>query len=448
MRFAQLYTNKIISALIFIMIAALFIDTSLIRISDLIRSPTNIVWKILIFIVIGIAFAIGQILILGYVRQKSKEVRKSGTLYLQYTDKIVTIVQYVLAAVFTVILLQILTKSNYETFILTFAIATSYTLSIILMGLLAQHFFSWFRSNRHLVVLLYGLSAAMITCNSIFTLLLLGIMAPSMPGQVGEQIAGTARFIVAGSLTNFINSAYVVSSVISFILLWTATAFLLRHYIQRLGRMTFWIIISVPLVYFLTQYPALILGLFAPMLISDPTFFGIFFTLIFALSNLAGGVLFGIAFLTIARNLERNSIVRNYMIISAYGLVLLFLSNQGIILISAGGPYPPFGLITISFMGISSYLIMIGIYSSAISVAQDVNLRKSIRSSVREQFEILDSIGTAQMEHEIERKVIRITKKQQENMAEETGIQPSISEDDIRGYLDEVLKEVKSKRDL
>jgi hypothetical protein len=449
MLYAQLYNDKIILAVIIAIITALFVDTSLIRISELlIRSPSTSVWKIFVFIIIGITYAAGQFLILGYVRRKSEEIRRTGTLYLNYIDKIVTIIQYVLTAVFALILLQILTASHYDTFILTFAIATSYTLSITLMGLLAQHFFSWFRSNRHLVVLLYGLSSAMIACNSVFTLLLLGIMAPSMPTQVGEQIAGITRFIVTGSVTNFFNSIYVVSSIISFILLWTATAFLLRHYSQRLGRVKYWIIISVPLIYFLTQFPALLLNLFAPMLISNPTFFGIFFTLIFALSNLSGGVLFALAFLTIARNLTHTSVVRNYMIISAYGLILLFLSNQGIILISAGGSYPPFGLVTISFMGLSSYLIMIGIYSSAISVAQDVEFRKSIRNSVQEQSKLLDSIGTAQMEREIERRVIRISRELRENMIEETGVRSSISEEDVRGYLDQVIKEVKGKRDL
>jgi hypothetical protein len=444
---AQLYNDKIIPAVIIVMIAALFVDSSLIRISELIRSPSTSVWKILVFIIIGVTYAIGQFLILGFVKPKSEEIKRTGTLYLKYIDKIVTIVQYILTSFFVIVLSQILTTSYYDTLILTLAIATSYTLSISLMGLLAQHFFSWFRSNRHLVVLLYGLSSAMIACNAIFTLLLLGFMAPSMPTQVGEQIAGITRFIVTGSITNFFNSAYVVSSIISFVLLWTATAFLLRHYSQRFGRVKYWIILSVPLIYFLTQFPALFLNLFAAMLISNPTFFGIFFTLIFALSNLSGGVLFALAFLTIARNLTHTSVVRNYMIISAYGLILLFLSNQGIILISAGGPYPPFGLVTISFMGLSSYLIMIGIYSSAISVAQDVRLRKSIRSSVREQSKILDSIGTAQMEREVERKVIRITKELQENMKEETGVQSSLNEEDVRGYLDQVLREVKGKRD-
>ena len=86
-----------------------------------------------------------------------------------------------------------------------------------------------------------------------------------------------------------------------------------------------------------------------------------------AVDAAAGGILFGVAFWTIARNIS-NNIVRDHIIISAYGFVLLFISEQAIVLTYLA--YPPFGYATVSFMGLSSYLIFIGIYSSAISIAK------------------------------------------------------------------------------
>ena len=62
------------------------------------------------------------------------------------------------------------------------------------------------------------------------------------------------------------------------------------------------------------------------------------------------------------------------MIVSSYGFALLFISNQAIVLVSA--PYPPFGLATISFTGLSSFLVTLGIYSSAVSLAHDAKLRR------------------------------------------------------------------------
>jgi hypothetical protein len=162
--------------------------------------------------------------------------------------------------------------------------------------------------------------------------------------------------------------------------------------------------------------------------------------LIISGSKPAGGVLFGIAFWSIARSVKRSA-VRDYMFISAYGIMLLFTSNQAAVLITA--PYPPFGLVTISFMGLSSYLILVGVYSSAISVAQDVNLRKSIRKTVEQHSNLLDNIGTSQMEQEIHRRVIKITKEKLNEMTEETGVQSSVTEDEMKQYMDNVLKEIK-----
>jgi hypothetical protein len=159
---------------------------------------------------------------------------------------------------------------------------------------------------------------------------------------------------------------------------------------------------------------------------------------------LAGGVLFGAAFWSAARRINPSNVVRNYMIISAYGFVLLFVSNQAVALVSA--PYPPFGLVTISFMGLSSYLILVGIYASAISVAQDVRLRQSIRKFAIKESKLLDSIGSSQMEQEIQQRVMTMTKEHKESMTNETGIQPSLNKEEITKYLEEVLQEIKTKK--
>ena len=130
--------------------------------------------------------------------------------------------------------------------------------------------------------------------------------------------------------------------------------------------------------------------------------------------------------------------------ISAYGLILIFTSNQASLLLNT--PYPPFGVITISIMGLSSYLVLVGIYSSAISLSQDSKLRQSIKQFTLGEPKLLDSIGTAQMEQEIQKKVIEFTKRNQDKMSEETGIQPSLTDEDVKAYLEQVIKEVKKPK--
>ena len=132
------------------------------------------------------------------------------------------------------------------------------------------------------------------------------------------------------------------------------------------------------------------------------------------------------------------------MIIAACGLVLLFVSNQAIVFVNY--LYPPFGFATISFIGLSSYLLLIGIYSSAVSVSGDSKLRRSIRGIAMQESRLLDSIGSAQMEQEIQKKVLRVTKEQEKALREETGVHSSLNEEDIKRYLSKVLQELETLR--
>jgi hypothetical protein len=188
----------------------------------------------------------------------------------------------------------------------------------------------------------------------------------------------------------------------------------------------------------------LFLFTFTDFRLSDPVLFGMVYTLIFSVAKPLGGVLFGLAFWMVARTLK-DSRIKGYLILSAYGMTLLFASNQPTALILV--PYPPFGLVTICFMGLASYLLYLGIYSSALSVSEDSRLRQTIRKeALNESQQFLDAIGTAEMEQEIQKKVLRFSKRTKALMENETGISTSVDEDDVKRYLDEVLIEQKGKK--
>jgi hypothetical protein len=254
------------------------------------------------------------------------------------------------------------------------------------------------------------------------------------------KVGGTGLFIAPGTTNGLLDSAYIVSSIISFILTWLATTMLLRYHSKKIGRAKYWMLAGLPLIYFIAQFLSLSLNLFTSLLSSDPVLYGILLTIIFTFSKLVGGIFFGIAFWMVARRISRDNIVRKYLIISAYGLILLFISIQvnGIIVTS----YPPFGLVTAMFIGLSCYMVLVGIYSSAISISQDVALRKLVRKTAIEESKLLDSIGTAQMEGEIQRKVIVFAKRNQDKMIEETGIASSLTEEEVKEYLEQVINDV------
>ena len=126
------------------------------------------------------------------------------------------------------------------------------------------------------------------------------------------------------------------------------------------------------------------------------------------------------------------------MVISAYGFILLFISSQVTLVATS---FPPYGAATISYFGLSSYLILIGIYATALSVSQDLALRKSIRKSLMDKSKLLGGIGSAEMQIETEKWVRNIG-----NRDYKTNIPPSMTENDVRAYIKDIVEEIKSRR--
>ena len=137
-----------------------------------------------------------------------------------------------------------------------------------------------------------------------------------------------------------------------------------------------------------------------------------------SLNASAAGILFGLAFRTVIKSIRPNSEVRNYIIISAFGFALLFISNEASLTAST---YPPFGLAGVSTMGLSAYLIYMGIYSAGISMSEDINLRQTIRKSAVAESKLLISIGSAQMRHQLEKKVLQGAKDRADNNGKPNG---------------------------
>ena len=113
-------------------------------------------------------------------------------------------------------------------------------------------------------------------------------------------------------------------------------------------------------------------------------------------------------------------------------------------------PYPPFGFATYCLLGLSSYMIFLGLYSSAISVSQSIQLRRSIEESIKGDSNLLSSIGTAEMQEQVLRKVDGlkdVVEESEREMRARSGIESSIPKEDILTYLEEALQEVgKSKK--
>jgi hypothetical protein len=439
------YGNKKIFVVLSIVIAALIVDTSIGKISGLIGREWAPSTQIVLFILIAVTYVAGQYFVLGFVKQKGNQIINKVS-FVSKVHRLAILLQYTLIAIVVFVILQIIAASYYHTVAVVSAITISCSLGVSMMVVLTQLFFRWYKSNKDHLILLYGLSSAILAIHLAFTLVFVDIVLLNKEAEILPHAGYSASIFDPSSAFGILNSIYFISAILSFILLWGATVLLLHHHYsqkRRLHKFKFWAIVSLPLAFFLVQYVISYLELFVPLFSLDPILFAVLITLIFTVSLPIGGILFGFAFLTIVRNLPPSSTIRDYIAISAYGFILFFVSDQISIIHTS---YPPFGLATLSFIGLSSYLILMGVYSSAISISQDAKLRRSIRDSAINESKLLGSIGAAEMEQEIVKRVVRVAKKHSDSMTEETGIQPSLSKDDVEQYLKEVLQEIKVRK--
>jgi hypothetical protein len=160
--------------------------------------------------------------------------------------KIVRIVQYTLSGILLFVFLQMVATSHYSTIMLILVMSISYTLVGIMLGILAQRFFSWYIRHRTLVVLVYGLSAAALAINSGFTLGFVTSTLSKIFEIVGNHTDVFSYIAVPSSLEYLLYSGYTVFSILSFVLTWLATAVLLYPYSKKFGRIKYWAIISLP----------------------------------------------------------------------------------------------------------------------------------------------------------------------------------------------------------
>ena len=204
-----------------------------------------------------------------------------------------------------------------------------------------------------------------------------------------------------------------------------------------------WIILSIPLVYFLVNsiYQIILSNLLISYLTIDPISVSIVLTTFLSLSKPIGGLTFAIAFWNISKNVSYEKNIRIDMIFSGWGVLLIFGANQG--LIQTLAPYPPFGLATISVLTIASFLMLLGIYNSATLVSTNDNLRKSIYKHAKES-KLLGLIGHAEMEKEIE-KTVKVITQRKGSLERETDIPLEFDETALKKYVDFVIKEIKKE---
>jgi hypothetical protein len=391
------------------------------------------------FVVIVLTYAITQQIIISTVKRKISSSKLKDKPEFSILIKAVPIVQYIICILLFCIIFQIIIMSTYSLQFLKATVYMSYTLGFIALAILTYKLSLWYKINHNLLVIAYLVAVGSICLNSILTILSLNLQFDIRPDLIHYARSLTGGFAPGPT---FYSYALDITYIFSFVFTWIATGLLLRN---MKNRILYWAALGFPVIYIFTLFQPFTLNLFYDSIYWNRSDAGIVYTLFLNSAKPLGAVLFGLAFLYMSRSVN-NTEIRNYMIISAYGMMLMFTSNQSTGIIQV--PFPPFGLVTIAFFGLASFLFLIGVYSSAISVSQDITIRKYI-TNYAHRLTFLTGIASSEMENEtqkIVKKVINEVTLKAENLENTTGVTSSLQEEDIRDYIKLVTEEAKKSK--
>jgi hypothetical protein len=234
-------------------------------------------------------------------------------------------------------------------------------------------------------------------------------------------------------IKDVISNTYAYLDIITFALLWISTVTLLIRFSSRIGKINYWILSSLPLIYYLVynidSYELLPIDSYT----SD---------LLFTINSTWGGILFAIVFLSIRRSINEKIRLRYFLLILSSGIIMLFTANQAT---SMGTAFPPYGIITVSFTGISSFLIFIGTMSSVMTLANNAVIRREIGKIINDDLRLLDELSMSEILKHQESNMMSAIKKKESILEDKSSMEIDLSDEDIKKYIQEVIVDEKKK---
>ena len=420
--------------------AIIVIDSNVINFYAYTNKELPVPSKVGIFTIFSITFSMIAILLLKVIESyHSTSNYKSKTQNLVRFTAIAS--QFIVIALLAVEIFQMAFVNVYNSNLTLLILFTSFIPSILFLLILVLLLVGWFRSSKNFMIIAYAIS---------FSIVLIYLVLSTV--YVNVQFTFNSEWVKAKSLhSTLVNSpvsdlgfsfgvALDALSLFSFILVWIATVLLLRQYSNKIGRTRFWVIITIPLVYFLFPFETYFANISEGMLSGSPVIFSIIYILLFSATKQVGGVLFSIVFLTAATKIKQPNL-QNSLKIVAIGIAVVFSSLEISSLLYAA--YPAYGVLTIMLMPLGSYSLFIGLFASARLVSQDKKLRKEFFQSAEKQLGLLKTIGKVQMEKELEKNLKSILKRS--SLLEESK-EDYRSEENVRELVQEVLDELRSKK--
>lgn len=412
-------------------------------------SLINTLYKIWIFFSYVIIFIVTAFLLLAYTKKYTNINRTDFNLRLFYIS-IISITIF-LSGMLLITVGQMLifkTYSNISFYIIPFMSILS---TIIFSSILSIQFFKWFLRTKNYIIFSFVLFFSIYIFSIVIGLIYLNLAFSTFPDDIKPKSPRALKAnlynldpLLETNLAQIYNICFFISSILA----WILTVLMLKQYSHRVGIFKFWILVSLPMIFFILRFGIVsnyldyvfFFNLPSPTEIHTSIEKAIIATIINSKIQIVG-IFFAFSFLTIARKIKNHKLKNNLMI-SVIGLMLLFSAREFQII--AYPTFPPGGLVTISYMSIGSFLLLVG-FTSFIRLAsidrkvyddliKKIETDKVIRNIIYSEREI-ETINTVKPLMEFASK----WEKENEHL--------EIKTEDLRDTINHVISELREKED-
>ena len=431
------YDSKKILILFLFISGSLIIDTSFGIIPDFITEFIISLTGISLFIFISLITILGILWLQNFVSKDNENII-SKSKYLANFFLMTKVINYILIANLIIVIICILIFSRYSTINLLITNNIMAIMGSLFLTILGLKFIKWYISDRtSIILLIYGGSFIIFAVSFFFGYFSENLYLLDKPIVITPSIE--VKYPLSdGDPFEFFYDIYTYLIDISLILFLVGSYILLNNYLENVYRLR--LILTLVLSFFLY----FIVNLDSYGIIETPnadqSLF--YYYIIQNLGTVAGGCMIGYSFWKVGKRLGNANPIRKYLIMTSFGLILIFIITQGTLIMT---PFPPFGLSSLSFVIIAISLFNFGLYATAISLSQDVKLRQTIKLKTKRNINLLSSIGKAQMTSELQRAmsdIKTIVEKEEKQLEEKTGIETSLSAENIQDYMKQVLEEI------
>ena len=370
------------------------------------------------------------------------KVEKSKSRLGQTALIVATLLQYFALGVLVIILFQSFFNSEYSVALLETIVGINLLTSSALLAILSSRFIRTFRHSQSKVVLVYTIAITALSLSGIITFIYVDSFLQGKPEYITSQFSPWTSY--SPTISPDLAFAYQLIGIVSFVTLWIATLFLTRHYASK-SKIKYWIIVSIPLVYFASLYiiPYLEhLNLLTQLGIKYDPFYGYVYNMFLNTVRTAGGIMFGVGFFVLARTVIHPKL-KNSLNMTGIGLILLLGANASSLIIMT--LYPPWGIISTTFLIPGSYFLIVGLDSATFYLATDSSLRRIIARSPQKEHDILKAIGASASEEIVISKVASISKEVYDDIQSEKIFAIASEPADVQQYINEVFREVSNR---